>query len=112
MIQAPALTEDNAKSYGCKSDPIVGKLMPYEDAVEAVKRSTGRTIFIHIGSQMNIGPMPSQDNEHVFTSLLEVTKRTALRFLKDVAPSLQRIGHIHVAQSSRCLFIGTSPRGR
>jgi hypothetical protein len=96
-------------------DPIIEEILPYDEAVSRVKK-TRRQISLMVGTwapyTVQAGVKPGyQFGTNTPGSLLQVTKKQALKFLDDAFPKHWRPKlSIRVGVSKRCMFIGSSPR--
>lgn len=116
MSAAPAFVRTLPFESVDREDPILSGLMNFEDIVRFVRSSRGRSLFLHVSQ---FAPLKDQGSAapgctagRAVSDCLQVSKATALKFLRDayIETVAARV-LVHVAYCRTCIFIGQSLSG-
>lgn len=89
-------------------DPIVSRNVSVEEAIQTVKRTKGKAIFLACSQLAHATDKPGFG--YTVSANVEVSKRLVFKYLNDAySPRMRAIAEIRVAECSTCLFIGSIP---
>lgn len=87
-------------------DPIVCTMMGYSEAVAHIKRTRGKTLFLH--AETSIRNMTTLDVKYgTIAGTVILTKPAMLRFLESCFPKAHAEWMIGIGECSNCLFVGS-----